>query len=116
MMMLLHTVLVLVMIMLIVLTQVCEEMAPAMLLEVQGAPVVAPVRGPMAPGAPVVAPIQEPVAPGAQLYEGLADRPSFVVDPPVYRGRCWTDQLGWVDRFWVQGPGEVLLPMMKHLM
>ena len=56
------------------------------------------------------------MVPVAQLYEGLDDRPSFVMTPPVYRGRCWTSQLGLVDRFWVSSPGEVLLPVAEKMM
>ena len=80
MMMLILTVLVLVMMILTMLTQVYVEMAPVMLLEVQGVPVVAPMQEPMAPGAPVVVPMVAPVPePGAPMHEGLVDRPTFVI-------------------------------------
>ena len=95
-MMMLPLVLVLCMMILTVLIQV---------IEARVAPVELPVQELEAPG-------WEPIAPGAPMYEGLADRPSFVMPPPVYRGRCWTDQLGLVDRYWVMGPGEVLLPVL----
>ena len=52
------------------------------------------------------------VAPMYEVQEGQAQL--FVMDPlaPVYLGRGWLDQVGWMDRFRVEGLREVLLPAL----
>ena len=53
------------------------------------------------------------MVPGACFHEGLEESSPFVVTPlPMYRGRCLVDQLGIVDRYWVPGPGELLMPVI----
>ena len=60
----------------------------------------------------VLAPVGHQVAPVLKVKEDQAQY--YVRDPlaPVYLGQGWLDQLGWVARYWVEVPGEELLPVM----